>query len=97
MFFLRSLRKNLRRRPMEYPDNANKRDVHLRFKRPQGAGWEQLPSTNHFVLSQRIQPFSNGTIYVQGILLDSRGKELSLQQVASLIDAKGGSEERRVG
>ena len=74
---------------MEYPDNANKRDVHLRFKRPQGAGWEQLPSTNHFVLSQRIQPFSNGTIYVQGILLDSRGKELSLQQVASLIDAKG--------
>src|SRR5690606_948706 len=74
---------------MGYPNNSERKDLHLRCKRQGGAGWEELPSAGYFLLPMTTLQTSNGTLYSQGVFLDTNGKELSLKAVAGLIDTHG--------
>lgn len=74
---------------MGYPNNSERKDLHLRYKRQGGAGWEELPSAGYFLLPMTTLQTSNGTLYSQGVFLDTNGKELSLKAVAGLIDTHG--------
>lgn len=74
---------------MGYPDKSERKDLHLKFRRRKSTGWEESPTTNYYVVSLRTQPTSNGTVYAQGVFLDSAGKELSIQRVADLVDLHG--------
>lgn len=74
---------------MEYPDQSEMKDLNLRFRRRQGAGWEELSSAGQFVTSLRRQQSGHGTVFAQGVFVDEKGKEMSLQQVANLVDAHG--------
>lgn len=74
---------------MGYPNSSERKDLHLRCKRQGDARWEELPSEGYFLLPMTTLQTSNGTLYSQGVFLDTNGKELSLKTVADLVDTHG--------
>ncbi|HEX7014370.1 MAG TPA: hypothetical protein VF191_02600 [Cyclobacteriaceae bacterium] len=74
---------------MVRPDQIENSDLYLRIARGQNPKWEPLASPSRYVHSLRRTDSKNGNVYLQGVVLNSQGSELSLRAVADLIDVHG--------